>query len=153
MSLPALEGAIHARAITDTGTGGLFAATPPALLASTSRFIAQIAARDARTLPQVTYAVRSSTESDTFTTNGKECEVEFVVVDGREDANTSQDCAKIMARIMALFHRWEVGALTSYASGTGWTAGMMTFTGEATEHDQDTFVYVMSFRVRMDATA
>ncbi len=116
MNLADLTAKIRARAVADTGAGGLFNVSDPLLTAFNAWRVAPKSA-----IPYGWFEIIAASEDDTIPVNEYVATVRFHVVTSAVEGFA--DPGAVLDRYYALFHRWEP-TLTA-----GWTAGIMVRVG------------------------
>ncbi len=151
MDLAALGTSIKARAVADTGSGGLFNSGTPLVTG-----IYNTNAPDDATFPYLVYSVAAMGPNDTFTGEVDEIMFRITVYDMRHpDGATPRDpilrCSNIIARVIGPggtspsygFHRHTL----SITSSDGWASGTIVRGSQAQNHTDDVYQFDLDFRV------
>lgn len=137
MNLAGLTAAIRARAVADTGAGGLFETGNPILTAFNAWRVAPKSA-----MPYGWFEIVAAVQDDTVPRDEYIATVRLNCVTEASAGFATPDA--ILDRYYALFHRW-----TPTLSG-GWTAGIMVRIGlGARPEETDEFHFIDDYELRV----
>lgn len=153
MNLVALWTAIRARAVADTGTGGLFNVATP-LVTGIYNTVAPPGLESS--YPYIIFNVANLEQRDAFNVDIVDVTVRFTVINLIEQSTTSgmAECAAIIDRLYGDgidrtdriptygFHRHKL----VIASGD-WVADTMRRTSQAQQHDVDHYEFIEEYRL------